>query len=150
MSGETIVVAAPAAAPETTETAAPAVSDALQVAETIVEKAQDIAAEMRVDENRADRGEEIIALLSEVRDLCRDLRTVADEILTVSRETQALQTIDILADEMEPAPAPAEPAPAAIVEVAAGDGVIEKETVVETGTAPAEIREEKKTGRRWL
>lgn len=150
MSGETIVVATPPAAPESTETAAPAVSEALQIAETIVEKAQEIALETRVDEGRADRGEEIIAMLSEVRDLCRDLRTVAEEILNVSRETQALQTIDILADEMAaPVEAAPEAAPAAVVEIATEGGTIEKETVVDTTPAPAEVRTEKKS-RRWL
>lgn len=145
MPPDTVVVTA---APEAAPVAAPAPSDVaetLDAAAAVVGMAAALSEQAKPDS----RTEEIIALISEVRDDVRSLRETLAEILSVSRETLALQAVDILADEMEPEPAPAETAPAAVVEIAAEGGEISKETVVETVPPVAEPRKEK-SGRNWL
>lgn len=147
MPPDTVVVTA---APEAAPVAAPAPSDVaetLDAAAAVVGMAAALSEQAKPDS----RTEEIIALISEARDDIRSARGVLDEILSVSREILALQVVDVLADEMEAAPetAPAEAAPAAVVEIAAEGGEITKETVVETVPPVAETRKEK-SGRTWL
>lgn len=125
------------------------VADALHAAAAIVNQAQTLAELAAPDDSRM---HEVIALVSETRDLVRDMREQLVAMGAQLGDIRAAQIVDEIIEVIETPPAVVEEEAPVHVEVnAPSDGaVVEKETVVADNPPVAEKRAEQKPARRWL
>lgn len=130
--------------------------DAVEIAETIIEKAHEIAGEIRDGEDKTSETLDLIyEAIAEIKECRADILNAENRIVAALAEIRVAQVVEEIAEDVsrETSPIEAEPEPApVVVEVnqAAEGGEIEKETVVDTNPAPAEERKPPKPERKWL
>lgn len=148
MDPENVIVIPPA------ETPAPSTGEVLAAAESMVQQAAQLAHMPEVADSSTMH--EIIVIVSESRDLLRDLIDMVKSLGMIASEIRSAQIVAEIVEEVEEVtevielPEPAAPATVVEVNAPSGEAVVEKETVVDDNPPIPEKRGNEKPARRWL